>query len=1388
LQKRFENAIIYVLLLSPIIFIAYPLLKPGVIIGGDFPFVDTSAYNFKIPWTWHEYGSHSSLETIARWPVVALWYILFNFLNVAPEIINKLLVILGFLTASISFYFAGRLFFKDKTANHDDMKLKLSIAVGSLFYTYNVWSFHKVGPWYFWIGYTLLPLFFVCLIYCFKRPRKWRYILVTVLTWSIASTTPHFTLFFGIIFIAICSFFLLSNYHKKQKLIEGGISVLLIISIYALINFYWIYPYILASRVETVAPPTVVTQESTQILSRDSNFLNVFRLIQDWARPVLVGHDVAPVSTSVLFHSWLSASFLVPILAFSSLLLKKNNKYVLIFSLVAVLGIFLSMGTQAPLNLYPVLLSYIPSSINWAFREPDKWSFTIALAYSFLISIASFEILKLFQRLKHKNVIAGGFMIWVLGSIALCSYPIYSASMGKILGPPVIMPTDINRINDYLRNVNTDKVALFPPVTGHPTFWSNGHPIADLLYQMASIKPNVSPAYPRTANYYAYLVNSIIISNKTNNINNFIYPLGTSYLIYHNDVLNYSKNNDILNRLSSLQGIKNINNVGFFKTFKADNNTGQFNIPKQNIGIVGGLDKFTSLNSITPFSSINSSLFFLDDNTLRGKYNYVTKAADSLILGRNSNDLALSFVDDKYIIKPFDMATHQDPSSWWSRGGALDPLMGPFHPYLDRLAVENWDFDYGKGLVLTWGNDKLDIPLQVGSDGYYDLYIRYLRSEAGGELKTYLDKELVRDIITKDQLNKFSWENIGTLNLTKGKHLLTLENVGGFNSVNVFALLPKSEASRLIEDARSLSNKVTNIYLLETRSDFHSTGKYNGLHLFFGGINGTFSNKFTGQFKVPKNTDFMSLQFKIRQHSIPSSYVVRNLEVRPVFQNDQGWTPIFTSPFENAQEEQVKWINKDKINLLPSLEVKKPISGSSSLKVDIGQSDRTTWSGISTNFIPISGDNYYKYRLDMYTTDVSKLYSQLIYFDSNKKSINVPVQGRLLFHGDGTMQQTTFSHTAFAPIGAKYVKLFILVKANPEKASSYVMDNVRVEEFTAPLGYNNIYNTTENKNPHAQNVIVNKAFLKSDIKSGDTKEWQIVKSGAFPVQDDLLYNYSMTVEARNANSLSVLATYLTDDLKQSYGNNNQVLRLAGHSSISTELDISKPSDYTIALRVNTCGTCTFLTIQMGNKTQDISLRNNENSQLKWVYFSTYLQQGENNIKIFSDSATELDSVIMYSTDKKQESLQAIFSPKGSPPAEIIEYKKIDPTRYVVKVNAISPYILAFAESYDPLWIAHIDNNIRLNSMPLYSLINGFYSNKTGEYTLSLQYEPQKWFYDGASISIITLIMITTMLAISKLVLRHQQKIFTRLYVGIKGSLVLIMRSLKSANQKAGTRK
>jgi len=1583
----------YLLLLIPVIIIALPLLKPGSIIGdGDFPFTHNALAPDKILSTWIDFGSRNASEVLSRYPLIVIGLAL-QLMNISSEVISKLMIISGFLVSSFSFYFSFYLLFKNKIDTRS-INFKAAAILGSLFYAYNVWSFDRISHWYLWIGYGILPLFLVSLICAFDKPgKRWRYVLIAVLSWTVASATPHMFAFFGFIFIGVSSFFVIKNIHKKQDLIKSGLLALLILSVYVLLNSYWLYPLVLSIRSWSIDPSAlfgiVVTEETTKMFSENSSFLNVFRLLQDL--PNFFESDAGvPPNTSSLYPAWLFASFLVPILAFSALFFKTFIRYALIFSGIAIVGIILSMGTNIPLNFYSSLLFEIPisSSIRNLLRDPDKLAFLIPLAYSFLLSLTSFGLLTAVEKIRFKKIISGLLLFALFGLITITLSQIYKVPFENEFEPTVI-PSDFNDVNNYLRNVKTDKV-LNIPYFSETTLWNSLRHVSDDFYELSSISPNTGSFSLLPANYYRYLTDSII-ENKTNNIYNHLVPFGTSYVIFHNDTLS-SQNTNLLKRIPSLHGIENVKNVGLFRIFNVDNSILPVGIPELNFFVLGGLNKITSLYALDYFNSTKSSIIFLDQNVKKENSNPAnTSATSGLILSKSANDFFLSLLNDKYIIAPFQATNHHDPSRVWSKSGVMDLLHGDFHPYLEELGMQNWDLDYGKGLVITKAGAKLSVPFKVEEAGNHDIFFRYLKNQKGGQIQIYLDGKLLNEVDTFNKIsNDFVWEKIGSMNLTKATHTLTLENVAGFNAANIFAVVPHYEIGRLGENAYLLANNTRNIFLLEAESDFYNNkGRQLDVNVFpFStrsnesnnatntGINGIINETLTNQFKVPANSDLVALQFLAKQNPYTMSiYEIKNLEVTPSEANryiytsyferegDQsifdldferggnqsifdldfergGNQSIFDLDFERGGNQSIFDLDfeREKVSIFSTalrhfasinhkelsntIETNRPMYGNDSLRVDIKPSNATNWNTISTDFIPINENAYYNASLDISAKDVNQLHSKIIYFDSNKSEIksvfisggrngtfeetnkivdvspngtkymqlqlwvkpnqnmsssyiidNVKIEsvplGQVSFtnnnkdfllistetnrpiFGNGSLRvdikpgnttnwntistdfipvndpvslynysldisakdvnqlhskiiyfdsnkseiksvfisggrNGTFEETNkivdVSPNGTKYMQLQLWVRSNPIIASSFLIDNIMIRDITNYAPAKIKPNDFQNLNTTGQNLTIRDkdGFLRVELKKGNSTSNEIIQTKPIPVKENHIYNYTMTVEGENMNSFNGLASFRkSDDVVENstkYGanaSNGNVLSLSPGSEIYTNLDILKPSNYTVALRAMTCETCTFLRTSIVSaeddnistntsiKTSNISLKG-KGSELNWVYSNnTYLDRGKYEIRIYSDSQTDLDSVIIYSLnsnargipdsgtstiiDKKyNETIEDLFNTNDVPPlAQVSEYKKVNPTKHLIKIsNATKPYLLSFAESYDPLWIAHIENNnSKVTNVPLYSMINGFYINKTGDYNLTIEYHPQKWFIEGVIVSIASLIII-----------------------------------------------
>ena len=126
-------------------------------------------------------GEPPALETISRFPIIGLWFVL-GFIGINSALISKFMIMVGFFIASFSFYFSFLSIFQGyyghETNSGGNTKLKIAAIIGALFFAYNPWSFERIPHWYLWIGYAILPLFFISIIYSFRNPTNLKYIAI----------------------------------------------------------------------------------------------------------------------------------------------------------------------------------------------------------------------------------------------------------------------------------------------------------------------------------------------------------------------------------------------------------------------------------------------------------------------------------------------------------------------------------------------------------------------------------------------------------------------------------------------------------------------------------------------------------------------------------------------------------------------------------------------------------------------------------------------------------------------------------------------------------------------------------------------------------------------------------------------------------------------------------------------------------------------------------------------------------------------------------------------------------------------------------------------------------------------------------------------------------
>jgi hypothetical protein len=191
--------------------------------------------------------------------------------------------------------------------------------------------------------------------------------------------------------------------------------------------------------------------------------------------------------------------------------------------------------------------------------------------------------------------------------------------------------------------------------------------------------------------------------------------------------------------------------------------------------------------------------------------------------------------------------------------------------------------------------------------------------------------------------------------------------------------------------------------------------------LLSGGRSGTFEEHYNIIKSSPNGTKYMKLQILARANpNMSSVYIINNVKIENL-------------PFKN----------NDKKILSTSTETNRPISGNNSLRVDVKPANTTKSKIISTDFIPVNENASYNTSLYISAKDVNQLYSRINYFDSNKTKI----KSTFISDGRNGTFEEHYNKVDSSPNGTKYMKLQILARANPNMSSSYLIDNVKIEDL-----------------------------------------------------------------------------------------------------------------------------------------------------------------------------------------------------------------------------------------------------------------------------------------------------------------------------------------------------
>lgn len=787
------------------------LLEEGTILFGDFvPTLELRQFlrvNYPL---WSNRNSFNYVGSM-RLPYLLIFYFPFYIANAPAEVFFKFMIVSIFVISGFSMYVTVRHFLNKLYAERKTVFLCCTIS--SLFYAFNPWVMDRIYHIFLLVTYSFLPLIILISIQIFDKDKvDLKRVLALVLLCSITSTSPHNVFFILVLIASLYAYFLLLN---RKQFVPKTKNLVFFIALYVMVNAFWTLPLVDYSlSTGSLYPDYILHLDGVHMLSRNSDLFNVFRLVAYWWPKASHSFEVFPSSTL-----WIFASLTVPAVCFLALIFYRKNRIVIYLSLLSVVLIFLASGMNSPLPSFYEWLCFdasVLASFGWLFRDPNKWTLLLPLAYSILLTFACRAVTGLISRFKRAFFRKATVMAFMLLFLSLVFVYITPSATNYFEGPfkPLKIPSEIYGVNSWLENDSASyQVLWLPSYAEYGATWVyNG--LSGAFELDSSAKPTFDCQSKYSRGYLNYF-NTTLLENRSNYATGYLNPLNVRYIIFHNDSA-FMNGSDLFQSLKHQNDLELVKENGTVYVFENKGwSESVFQPYGKVVAVSGGFDNFASLNALKALDFSDFSVVFLDQNIPSASVN-----SDMLVLsGDLSSDLLPFFLKESLVIAPFDFSRHHSPAECWSKASLSDLSGGPFHPYLGQFGVECWDFDYDKGVVFTWApSAKLDLPFSLASTEDFKLFFRVFENAAGGEVAIYLDGLLVGKVDTRSQIDDFVWKDVGVRDLTSGRHILTLENLEGLNAVNLIAIMPKRKASEMKQGFESSLQSKDLLYVFEAES------------------------------------------------------------------------------------------------------------------------------------------------------------------------------------------------------------------------------------------------------------------------------------------------------------------------------------------------------------------------------------------------------------------------------------------------------------------------------------------------------------------------------------------------------------------------------------------
>lgn len=761
----------------------------GPRVANDFSLVSLPNIKslFDLPQTWIISGT----ESLGEYTAFTLWAWPFTFfqgflahLNISFYLIQRVLFIIGFLLlGGTGIWRLCKIYGLSS----------LSIAISTIFYLTNTYIILLVdgGQLSIALAYSLFPwafIFFNNSIYGSIKKK----VLAGLFIWGIGVFDIRFIYIFFILSLIKFIYDFLLIKKRSNCFLNYLKTALVIISILTGLNAYWI--------LILIKFPISITfyQQLTQtFFSSFISFAHALLLLSpNWYKNVFGQLSVIKIDF-----------FLILVLVILAPILKRRDKVVGFWLVVAIVSLFLTKGTSEPFpKLYQWFYYNIPGFS--LFRDSSKFFFLVSISYSVLMGISVDYIQKRIKGYKMKSL----FFIILVSYFTYLSSPVWLNKMTGTFADPFLQK-EYTEVNSFFKSEKIDSSIFWIPTISPMTELNYSHPsleasrlIQKRPFAQASVGTYELFNFLREAPYMGQLFD-------ISNIGYIVYPpLDLRRIDSPSDKIRYYY--IFLNQLSNLPWLSKIDNISI-PVFKVKQHQDKLFIAPNIWWVIGSDDIYKESTKSANLSLSNNALIFPEE--LQGLGEKIKETPNSKIVLNNKTliDLAAIKIADKDLIFPAQQLNHEpDLSGWWKRETSEFITWRDF--LKSKYGINNQDFDFGGGWAISEGFLNLKIKSEKFR-GKNILLARVMESLRSGSLKFYQGDKKIGELATKsDGYSNVRWFEVGYL---VSDDELKVVSDGDINVINALASIPVSDWEEYKKETLDMKDRIVDFKEVNASKD-----------------------------------------------------------------------------------------------------------------------------------------------------------------------------------------------------------------------------------------------------------------------------------------------------------------------------------------------------------------------------------------------------------------------------------------------------------------------------------------------------------------------------------------------------------------------------------------